>query len=65
MRTAAGATNCNETVFNNTVISSLDALHAGGSTNIAHATRLGIDVLSNTSGHYGTSRSRTHHDTTD
>lgn len=48
-----GPANCSMATFNSTVISSLDALHAGGSTNIAHALKLGIDVLSNTSGHYG------------
>ena len=48
-----GAASCDMTVFNNTVISSLDGLHAGGSTNIGHAIMRGIDVLSNKSGHYG------------
>ncbi len=48
-----GVSNCNATIVNNTIIASLDGLHAGGSTNIAEAILRGISVLSNKSGHYG------------
>ncbi|HOT91698.1 MAG TPA: VWA domain-containing protein [Anaerolineae bacterium] len=48
-----GVANCNQSVINNTVIASLDSLHAGGSTNIGQAILFGIQVLSHQSGHYG------------
>lgn len=48
-----GPANCNPSVITNTVIASLDNLHASGSTAIPGAMRRGIEVLSNTSGHYG------------
>ncbi len=48
-----GTTFCTEAVIDSTVIHSLDNTHAGGSTNIAHGIAKGIDVLSNTPGHFG------------
>ncbi len=48
-----GATSCTPTVITNTIIKTLDGLHAGGSTNIGHAMKLGIDVLSTNNSHYG------------
>ena len=48
-----GAAKCTPSVITNTVIASLDNLHADGATAIPGAMRRGIEVLSNTGGHYG------------
>ncbi len=48
-----GTDNCNESVIAARVTNQVRASNAGGSTNIAHGIGLGIDVLSNQSGHYG------------
>jgi hypothetical protein len=44
---------CTAMTITNTILTTLDSLHASGSTNIADALRLGTDVLSDTNGHYG------------
>ncbi len=44
---------CAPAVITNTIITTLDNLHASGSTNIADTIRLSTDVLSDTNGHYG------------
>lgn len=48
-----GAAKCTPSVITDTVIASLDNLHANGSTAIPGAMRRGIEVLSNTGKHYG------------
>ncbi len=48
-----GVESCTMDVINTYVTSRVRASNASGSTNIPHGVRLGIDVLSNRTGHYG------------